>query len=192
MGKTIKKKLDPKGYLFPMPAVIVGAKVDDKPNFCTVAYCGIVNMKPPMISIECSNKHYTTEGIINNKEFSINIPNAEIAELTDYIGMNSGRSIDKSELFSVFYGDSEKIPLIEEAPINLACKLVKSVELAGEINLFIGEIVEAFTSEECLIDGKLSIEKIDPLIYSTGDKAYYKVGEKIGAAWKIGNNIKGK
>lgn len=188
----MKKKLDPKGYLFPMPAVIVGAKVEGKPNFCTVAYCGIVNMKPPMISIECSNKHYTTQGIMHNEEFSINIPNIEIAELTDFIGMNSGRSVDKSDLFSVFYGDSDKIPLIEEAPINLACKLIKSVELAGEINLFIGEIVEAYTSEECLHDGKLSIEKINPLIYSTGDKAYYQVGKKVGAAWSIGKNIKEK
>ena len=34
-----------------MPALLVGANVNDKPNFMTVAWGGIANSEPPMISV---------------------------------------------------------------------------------------------------------------------------------------------
>ena len=46
-----KKKLGPQTLLFPMPAVLVGANVDEKPNFMTAAWCGIAASKPPAISV---------------------------------------------------------------------------------------------------------------------------------------------
>ena len=36
-----KVKLGPKTLLYPMPAVLAGAVVDGKPNFMTVAWCGM-------------------------------------------------------------------------------------------------------------------------------------------------------
>jgi flavin reductase (DIM6/NTAB) family NADH-FMN oxidoreductase RutF len=46
-----KKKLGPQTLLFPMPAVLVGANVDERPNFMTAAWCGIAASKPPAISV---------------------------------------------------------------------------------------------------------------------------------------------
>ena len=184
------KLTQPKTLLFPMPAVIVGSVVKKKYNFCTVAYCGIVNMDPPMISIECSSTHLTTEGILENKEFSINIPSVEMAEVTDYIGIKSGREVDKSKLFEVFFSDLKHAPLIKEAPVNHACKLVKIVELANNNDLFIGEIINSFVSEHCQTNDAPDVEKINPLIYATSNKSYYSIGKEIGKAWKIGINYK--
>lgn len=100
----LKKKLrKPRTLLYPMPAVIVGSIVDEKPNFCTIAFCGVVNLSPPMISIECGPGHYTTKGILNNMEFSVNIPSLEMVEITDFIGMKSGVEIDKSQIFEIFF-----------------------------------------------------------------------------------------
>lgn len=185
-----KKKLSkPKNFLFPMPAVIVGSLVENKANFCTVAYCGIVNYEPPMISIECASSHYTTEGILKNEAFSVNIPSSKMIEATDYIGINSGRKVDKSKIFSIFYGERNDVPLIEEAPVNLECKLVKIIELGGNRDLFIGEIVNTYVNEDCFIGEDLSIDRIDPLIYSTSDKNYWSIGKKLGKAWEIGQKF---
>ncbi|MHA1148790.1 MAG: flavin reductase family protein [Promethearchaeota archaeon] len=183
-----KKLLKARTLLYPMPAVIVGASINGKANFCTIAFCGIVHLDPPMLSIECSPKHYTTPGIIKNKEFSVNIPSVNMVEITDYIGIKSGKIIDKSDLFTIFYSDLKNAPLIEEAPVNHACKLVKIVELAGSKDLYIGEIVNTYVNEDCLTKEAPDIKKINPIIYATSNRSYWSLGKEIGKAWKIGRN----
>ena len=85
-----------------MPVTIVGANVEGKPNFMPIAWCSIVEHSPPMIAISASKNHYTNKGIKENGTFSINIPSIDMIEITDYIGIKSGKDIDKSELFEVF------------------------------------------------------------------------------------------
>ena len=184
-----KKELEPKNYLFPMPTVLVGATVDGKPNFLTVAYCGIVNITPPTISVALNKAHYTNQGVRANGTFSVNIPSAAMAEATDYCGLHSGNQVDKSRVFEVFYGKLKTAPLIKTAPVNLECKLLHTLFLDPD-ELFIGEIVAAYANDDCLHDDSLEIKKIDPLIFSTSDKSYYRVGEKLGKAWSIGKNFK--
>lgn len=58
-----KKKLGPETLLYPMPAVLVGAMVDAKPNFMTAAWCGIAASTPPAISVAIRPARYTLEGI---------------------------------------------------------------------------------------------------------------------------------
>jgi hypothetical protein len=43
--------MGPQTLIYPMPALLVGANVNDKPNFMTVARGGIANSEPPMISV---------------------------------------------------------------------------------------------------------------------------------------------
>jgi len=185
-----KNKIKVGTYLYPLPVVIVGAKIGEKANFMTVAYCGIVESKPPMISISASNSHHTNEGIRENQTFSVNIPSEDMVAVTDYIGMKSGKDIDKSSLFEIFYGDLKTAPMIEDAPINLECKVAKTIDMEKGHEIFIGEIVGAYSDDKYYTDGILDIQKIKPLIYSTGQRKYLKVGELISSAWSIGHDYK--
>ncbi len=133
-----------------MPTVIVGTHVDDKPTFITISYRGIVHHVPPMVSITLINSHYTTEGIKANKAFSINIPNTRMLKITDFIGMNSGKSYDKSGLFDIFYGKLKTAPMITETPLNLECKLIKTINLDGSSEVFISEIIESYSEKPYL------------------------------------------
>ncbi len=94
-----KIELEPKALLFPKPIVLVGANVTDKPNYMPVGYVGIVNMKPPIISVAMGKSHHTNIGIRENGTFSINIPSEDMVRITDYCGLVSGRRVDKSGLF---------------------------------------------------------------------------------------------
>ena len=185
-----KKKIGPSSILFPMPSTIIGANVNGKPNFLTVAYCGIVEAKPPLIMISLGKSHFTNDGIKENKTFSVNIPSADMAEATDYVGIYSGKDTDKSKVFDVFYGELKTAPMIEEVPLNLECKLVKNVDLSIKHDVFIGEIVQTHVKEECLTNGVPDIHKVDPIIYATKIQSYVRVGDVIGKAWKIGENYK--
>ena len=44
-------KMGAQTLLYPMPAVLVGAMVNEKANFMTAAWCGIAASTPPAISV---------------------------------------------------------------------------------------------------------------------------------------------
>ena len=129
-----------KPLLYPMPAALVGANVQGKPNFITIAYCGIVCPKPPVVSVAMNNIHYANSGIKENGTFSVNIPSVQMAVVTDYCGIFSGHKVDKSRLFDTFYGKLGIAPMIRESPLNLECKLTQVHQL-GNHDVFWGEII---------------------------------------------------
>jgi flavin reductase (DIM6/NTAB) family NADH-FMN oxidoreductase RutF len=180
-----KVKLGPQTLMYPMPAVLVGTVVNEKPTFMTAAWCGIAASKPPAISVALQSVRYTLKGISANNTFSINIPSADLVEKVDYCGIYSGHRVDKSQIFKVDYGKLNTAPLIEECPVNLECQVIHSLELGSHI-LFIGEITETYVNDNCLTDKKADPAKIDPLIYTTGAQQYQRLGEVVGRAWHAG------
>ncbi len=121
MGKVA---LGPQTLVYPMPAMLVGADVDGKPNFMAVAWGGIACSDPPMISVAIRHVRHTLKGVKQNQTFSVNIPSVEQVKETDYCGMVSGSKADKVRAcrFKVFYGKLGNAPLIEQCPVNLECK----------------------------------------------------------------------
>ena len=120
----MKKNLDAINVLYPTPTVLVGAMVDGKPNYITIAHVGIVNhARPYLISLSSAKSHYTNAGIRENKSFSVNLPAEDLVVKTDYAGIVSGKNTDKSGLFESFFGELQKAPMIRECSINMACRL---------------------------------------------------------------------
>ncbi len=170
---------------FPMPVTLVGALFNGSPNFMAVSWISRVNNNPPLIAVAINRTHVTHHAIKENETFSINLPGEELLLKTDYCGIKSGKKVDKSKLFEVFYGELETAPMIKECPLCLECVLVDSV--AYETNeLFVGQIVQGFSSEKYLTDGKPDVKKMNPFILTMPDNTYYSMGKPIGKAWKSG------
>ena len=85
-----KIELSAKTICYPMPCSLVGVNVGGKPNYLTVAWFSTVNVKPPYHMIALGKAHYTNPGIKENGTFSVNIPSAAMADVTDYCGIVSG------------------------------------------------------------------------------------------------------
>ena len=185
-----KIKLGANPYIYPMPTVIVGTKVENEPNFITVSYIGIVQHKPPMVSVTLVKGHHSNIGIKEYKSFSINIPNTKMIRETDFVGMNSGNDVNKASLFKIFYGELKNAPMINETPLNLECKLVDIINLKNDSEIFIGEIVETYSSKKYIKRGYPYMKKLDPILFSINSNSYYSVGKRIGWAWKSGLKIK--
>jgi len=180
-----KKKLGPQTLLFPMPAVLVGATVDERANFMTAAWCGIAASKPPAVSVALQGVRHTLKGIIQKGTFSINVPSAALARQVDYCGIYSGAKRDKSELFNIFYGELKTAPLIRECPVNLECRVIHRLNLKSH-EFVVGEIIETYVNEDCFTKEKPDPEKIDPLIYTPGVMKYQRLGEVVGNAFNLG------
>lgn len=173
--------------LYPMPATLIGAMVDGKPNFITIAHVGIMDFGT--ISLSMNRAHYTNAGIRKHEAFSINIPSRNTVEAADYCGIVSGHNADKSAIFRTFYGTLKTAPMIEECPVNMECRLVKTLDLAQH-DIFIGEIVATYCDEECLTNGQLDFSKIQPLLFVMNDRGYWSLGERLASAWNIGRQFK--
>jgi flavin reductase (DIM6/NTAB) family NADH-FMN oxidoreductase RutF len=133
--------------------------------------------------------HHTNHGIDANGAFSINLPDVALLEKTDYCGIVSGKKVDKSKLFDVFYGSLPGAPLIRECPVGMACRLNQAVKLPFD-TLYIGDVVEVHTEERFLTDGKLDIQKINPFTLTMPDNRYWGVGKVVGTAWSDGKKLK--
>ena len=119
-----KRELGNKSFLYPYPVTILGTKVNDKPNFMTLAFIGIVNANPGMVAFGCGKHHYTNNGIKKTMTFSINLPPTDMIKAVDYIGCVTGNKVDKSRLFKIFYGKLGTAPMIENCPLCLECKVL--------------------------------------------------------------------
>ncbi len=186
MGKI---NLGPNAYIYPMPVTLVGAMVAERANFLAVAWVMRVSMKPPLLAVALNKAHFTPQGIRQHRTFSVNFPGADLMDKADYCGLVSGRKVDKSGLFRVFFGELETAPLIAECPLGLECRLYQVVELPAN-DLFIGEIVAAYADEDCLTDGQPDIAKLNPLVLTMPDNNYWTVGGHAGRAWEAGKKLK--
>ncbi len=171
------------------PAVIAGALVDGKPNYITLGSYGGMSINPPIVYISINKTHYTNAGIKENGYFSVNIPSKNLVEETDYVGIVSGRDVDKSAVFSTFYGSVNKAPLIEECPVNILCRLIDTLNLPKN-EVFIGAIVETYVGKEYLVDGKPDLKEINPILLAGGK--YCQLGDPIGTPREAGKALKKK
>lgn len=186
-----KKTFGAQRWLYPMPAVMVGALSEGKPNYMIAAWCGMVNSEPPTLAVGIRPERHTLKGVEEHGTFSINVPSTNQAAEADFVGIYTGNKTDKSEMFTSFNGVLENTPMAEECPVNLECEVIEKIRLETHW-VVIGRIKEVHVSEECLEDGNPSIRKIDPLIWSPTDNAYFGVGEYVADAFRVGKTLKKK
>jgi flavin reductase (DIM6/NTAB) family NADH-FMN oxidoreductase RutF len=180
-----KIKVPTKTISYPMPCCLLGTKVEGRANFLAIAFFSVVAIKPTLIAASLSKNHFTNPGIRETGAFSINVPSTSMAEVTDYCGMVSGKKVDKSTEFELFSGELDGAPMIVECPYNLECKLVQTVDLPGD-DLFIGEIVAAYSDERYVTDGVPDLAKMDTFVLDMPKMAYMGLGSPIGRAWSMG------
>jgi flavin reductase (DIM6/NTAB) family NADH-FMN oxidoreductase RutF len=176
-------------FMSVLPAVLVGANVKGKPNYMTAAWATVACMAPPMVCIAINKARYTAKGIMENKTFSLNIPSVQQVVETDHCGLVSGAQEDKSGVFRSFYGKLKTAPMAEECPVNIECKLFKSVDCGSHL-LHIGEVVEIHAEKSCVTDGKPDIAKINPIIYAQA--TYFSMGKVVEAAFSAGKKYRKK
>jgi flavin reductase (DIM6/NTAB) family NADH-FMN oxidoreductase RutF len=172
----------PQTWLFPMPALVIGALVDGKPNFMTAAWGGMACAEPRLLSVAIRTMRLTLQGIREHKAFSVNIPGTNLADKVDFCGVHSGKKTDKSKIFSVWYGQDKTVPLIEECPCAHECRVERLIELGSHV-LVIGEIRETHVDEACLKDNMPDIGKMDPLAYLPGVQRYGGLGRDVRQAF---------
>ena len=188
----MKKQIDKTNALYPSLTTILGTTVNGKPNFITIAHVGIMNHGDPQhISFGVHKSHYSNQGIIENKIFSVNIPCTDLVLETDYFGLVTGKNTDKSGVMEIFYEDSEHAPMLAACPITMVCRLARTIDFETH-DIFVGEILATYAEEDVLANGKIDIKRLDPLLFDMSSIQYWSLGDRVAGAWNAGKKLKKK
>jgi flavin reductase (DIM6/NTAB) family NADH-FMN oxidoreductase RutF len=133
-----------------------------------------------MVYISVRPTRYSYNLIVENKEFVINLTTENLAYITDWCGVKSGKDIDKFKEMKLTKQKANfvKAPLIAESPVSIECKVVEIKEL-GSHTMFMAEVLGINASKEYIDEnGAFDISKCDLIAYSNG--GYYSLGKKLG------------
>jgi flavin reductase (DIM6/NTAB) family NADH-FMN oxidoreductase RutF len=131
------------------------------------------------ISVRPSRHSYDI--IKKRGEYVINLTTAELAGVTDWCGVRSGKDYDKFRETGLTPGKASVVsaPIINECPVNIECS-VKDIKELGSHHMFISEVV-AVNADSSFFDsetGLFRLRESNPLCYIHGK--YYDSGKLIG------------
>ena len=167
--------------LAPVPPVLVTVSDGERDNVFTVAWTGLINTIPPKTYISVRPSRYSYEILKNNGEFALNLTPSSLIAACDWCGIHTGRKVDKFKKWNLTKVPAANIsvPLIDECPLSLECKVFDVVEL-GTHHMFLADIV-GIEVDPSLIDkdGRLHLEWAHLAAFAHGQ--YYELGRQIGA-----------
>jgi len=191
----MKKSLGAKPIVYPAPVLIVGSyDSSGRPNLMTAAWGGICCSDPPSVTVSLRESRYTFHSIMERKAFTVSVPSEEYAAEADYVGMVSGKDVDKFAATGLTEGKAEFVdaPYVKECPVILECRL-SDTHKVGVHTQFIGTIVDVKAEESVLgKDGLPMLDKVKPVIFAPVSYAYYGTGRFIGPAFSMGDRFKRK
>lgn len=186
---TQKIKINNHDLTYQQPVFLIGAMVNGKPNFMPASWVSRVNMSPNIMIVSFNPERHTYQGIKEHKAFSINIPSVNLVEKTDYCALVSGKNVDKSGVFELFYGENKHVPMIQECLLCAECKVLQEVSLVDH-ELVIGEVMHTYIEASALTHQQPDINKINPFVFTMPGNDYWANGVTLGKAWKIGKGYR--
>lgn len=185
----IKLKLATMQGLILCPTLVVSLDNTKKSgvNIFTVSYIGVVSENPPLIGLAIRPSRYSHKLICMSREFTVNLPAIELLKVVDFCGSRSGRKIDKAEALSLQLAKATIIetPVIDAAPLNLECRLLKILRFSqheASHDYFIAEVVAIGRKKGFNIES-------EQLVVTT-NYDYRLVNNNLGKAFKISQQRK--
>jgi len=189
----MKKSLGANTFAMPAPVWVVGTYGENgDPNIMTAAWGGICCTTPPCVAISLQKIRASYTNILKNKAFTISIPSHEHVVEVDYVGIDSGKNIDKFAVTKLTPVRSEVVnaPYVGEFPLVLECKLLHIVEIGLHVQ-FIGEIIDVKAEESVLGENGLpTADKVNPFLFSPTEHKYYSIGEFLEKSHSIGLKLR--
>jgi len=136
--------------------------------------------------------HTTVQNIKKRKAFVVHIADAKHVVEADWFGVVHGsKEPDKFKKSGLTFEKSGLVdaPVINELPIAMECEFVEYQNDATGIGV-IGKVLRTSVEEANLKDGKVDIDSLEAIAFDPYTHGYYKVGGRVGDAFKTGLKLK--
>ena len=169
------RAIGPTTFLSPVPAVMLSCRGTEpgfeRDNLITIAWAGVVNSDPPMISVSIRPERHSYKQIVQSGAFCLNLIGRSLCKATDYCGVKSGRDVDKFREMNLHAREVEGFPApaLEEAPAFLCCRVKQQIPL-GSHDVFLCAVEQVYVSDSLFDeDGSLHLERADLIAYAHGE-----------------------
>ena len=186
----MRKNFGAKEMCYPMPVFIIGTyNADGTPNAMNAAWGGVTEEAQLTICVDA--EHKTAENVLARKAFTVSMGTAKYVAACDYVGIVSGnKEPDKFAKAGFHATKSEFVdaPLIDELPMALECEMIS---YDPESCRLVGKVVNVCVDEDYLdADGKVDVNKLQPITFDPVHHHYLTLGEKVGRAFHDGLTLK--
>jgi flavin reductase (DIM6/NTAB) family NADH-FMN oxidoreductase RutF len=185
----MKKSVGAKTIPLPAPVWVVGTyDSEGRPNAMTAAWVGICCSRPPCVAVSLRKATYSYGNIMARQAFTVCLPSEQYLKMTDYLGIVSGRKVDKFAKtgLTAVASDLVDAPYVAEFPVVMECKVIHTIEI-GLHTQFIGEILDIKIEEAVLGPaGNPDVEKLGVFVLMDG---YRGIGAYLGQSFSIGKEI---
>ncbi len=177
--------------IFPMPVLMIATYNDDGTVNVMNAAWGTMQSQDH-VALKLTESHKTVQNIKARKGFTVSIADAAHYVQADYFGVVSGKNIpNKLEASGLTVTKSTRVdaPIINEFPICMECEFVEYQHNDYGCGV-IGKVVNT-SADEAVMDGdKVDIAKVGAIAFDPYTHGYYKIGERVGDAFKDGLQLK--
>ena len=183
----MKKQIKTTEAIFPMPVLLISSFNEDGTVDVMNAAWGTM-LDRDMVALNLTETHKTVQNIKARGGFVIHIADAKHVVEADYFGVVSANKVaDKFAKSGLTYEKSELVdaPIINEFPIAMECEFVEFQNDATGIGV-IGKVLRTSVEEANLTDGKVDIDSLEAIAFDPYTHGYYKVGGRVGDAFKDG------
>lgn len=187
----MKKQIKTTEAIFPMPVLLISTFNEDGSVDVMNAAWGTM-LERDQVALNLTETHKTVQNIKARKGFVVHIADAKHVVEADYFGIvSSNKEPDKFAKSGMTFTKSDLVdaPIINEFPIALECEFIEYQNDATGIGV-IGKVLRTSAEENLLKDGKVDIDALEAIAFDPYTHGYYKVGGRIGEAFKDGLKIK--
>ncbi len=177
--------------IFPMPVLLISTFNEEGSVDVMNAAWGTM-LDRDMVALNLTETHKTVENIKARKGFVVHIADAKHVAEADYFGVVSGsKEPDKFQKSGMTYTKSDLVdaPVINELPIAMECEFIEYQSDATGLGV-IGKVLRTSVEEANMKDGKVDIDSIEAIAFDPYTHGYYKVGGRVGDAFKDGLKLK--
>jgi flavin reductase (DIM6/NTAB) family NADH-FMN oxidoreductase RutF len=183
-GLTRSSLAKPGPMLPPAQAIVtsVRGKPGD-PDELAVLWTFVVNGDPAQVGVSAGDEHIAGGLITLHREFVLNVPTASMIHGFDVIDFSSSRPGDKFATSGFTRGQATRVdaPTVNEAPIQLECRLTHTLRVPPMRTVFIADVVATTVAEGiCDADGRLRPDAAAFFGMAAGCGEFFTFGQKVG------------
>lgn len=187
----MRKEIKTTEAIFPMPVLMIATYNEDDTIDVMNAAWGIM-LDRNKIVLNLTETHKTVKNIKERKAFTVSLADATHVTEADYFGIVSGNNVKDKFTNSGLSATKSSVvdaPIINEFPICMECEFIEyqSDETGCGV---IGKIVRVTVDEKVMKDENVDISLVNAIAFDPFTHGYYKIGERVGEAFKDGLNLK--
>lgn len=187
----MRKKLNITEGIFPMPVLMVATYNEDGSVNVMNAAWGTMQERGN-VALNLTETHKTVKNIKARGAFTVSIADAAHVVEADYFGVESGnRTADKFENSGLTASKAELVdaPVINEFLLCLEYEFIEYQKNEYGCGV-IGKVVNVTADERIMVEDKVDMALVNAIAFDPYTHGYYKVGERVGEAFKDGLQLK--